>query len=71
MEKFKVWARIGVTMTLELPKNPTQNDFESAFKKALNEYNPGKLEFHFDGESYIAESEDADRLDLEEICITI
>ena len=53
MAQLKLWARVGVTMTLNVPDDFTETDIEQKFIEALNEHNPGKVVFHFDGESYI------------------
>lgn len=53
MPKIDVWARIGVRMSLEVPDNYTEEDVAAAAKRVTEENDPGKLFFHFHGESYI------------------
>jgi hypothetical protein len=52
------WVRIGATITVDLPDNHTEKDIEEAISKAIEQHNPGKLDFYFDGEAYIPASDE-------------
>lgn len=65
MPKIEVWARIGVSMTLDVPDNYTDKDVREAAEKKTKENNPDKEDFKFDGHSYLPANQEGITPDLD------
>lgn len=67
-----VWARIGTSINIET-EDETPEEIAKATKRAIEEHDPGKLHFHFDGEAYIPQDNvfncDGSILPLDEITL--
>lgn len=53
MALVQLWARVGVTLAVDLSDNPTRTEIEDKIIEVLKENDPGKLHCFFDGEAYI------------------